>query len=84
MTRTVTASEAKQSFAAVLDAAAREPVVIQRHERDVAVVMSMAEYQRLRGLAVEEFDRVADDMAAKARARGMSPEILADLLAQDD
>lgn len=84
MTRTVTASEAKQSFAAVLDAAAVEPIVIQRHEREVAVVMSMAEYQRLRGLAVAEFARVADEMAAKAKGRGMTPEILAELLADDE
>ena len=40
--RTVTASEARQSLAEVLEASRREPVVIQRQKRDVAVVMSMA------------------------------------------
>jgi prevent-host-death family protein len=37
---THSASEAKQNFAAMLDAAAREPVVIRRHGRDVAMVIS--------------------------------------------
>jgi prevent-host-death family protein len=45
--RYVSATEAKQSLAAVLDAAQREPVVIRRQQRDVAVVLSVQEYARL-------------------------------------
>nr|VFJ77591.1 MAG: prevent-host-death family protein [Candidatus Kentron sp. FW] len=39
--KTVSASEARQRFAALIDAAAREPVVIFRQKRDVAVVLSI-------------------------------------------
>ena len=46
--RSISATEAKQSLAAVLDTAQREPVVIRRHDRDVAVVLSAEEYERLR------------------------------------
>ena len=35
----VSATRAKQNFAAILDQAQREPVRIQRHERDVAVLI---------------------------------------------
>ena len=45
--KTIAASEARKSFASVIDAAAREPVVIQRQQRNVAVVLSMHEYERL-------------------------------------
>jgi antitoxin Phd len=80
----VTASQAKQAFASIIEAASREPVIIQRHERDVAVVMSMDEYRRLSGLAVAEFRRVADALATSARGRGLTPEKLDELLASDD
>ena len=42
--RSVSATEAKQRLAALLDAAQREPVVIRRQNRDVAVIMSAEEY----------------------------------------
>ena len=35
--RTITASEARQEFADVIEAARREPVIIQRQKRDVVV-----------------------------------------------
>lgn len=79
--RSVSATEAKQRFAAVLDAAQREPVVIRRRNREVAVVLSAAEYQRLRALNVEEFERFCDRIAERAAARGLTEEKLADILA---
>ena len=45
--RYVSASEAKQRLAALLDAAQREPVTIRRQNRDVAVVISPTDYRRL-------------------------------------
>ena len=38
--QTISATDAKQKFAALLDTAQREPVRIQRHERDIAVLIS--------------------------------------------
>ena len=46
--RVVSATDAKQRFASVLDAAQREPVLIRRQNRDVAVIMSAEEYERIR------------------------------------
>ena len=81
--RKVTASEAKQGLAGVIDAAAREPVVIQRQKRDVAVVLSMQEYERLVRLNVAEFQRFCDMVGASAKQAGMNEAKLADLLADD-
>jgi prevent-host-death family protein len=82
--RSVSATEAKQNLAAVLDTAQREPVVIRRHDRDVAVILSAEEYERLRALRVAEFQRFCDQVAEKAAARGMTPEILEQLLSDED
>lgn len=79
--RIFTASEAKQGFAQVIEAAAREPVMIQRQKRDVAVVLSAQEYQRLTRLNVAEFQRFCDQVGADAAAAGMTEAKLAELLA---
>jgi prevent-host-death family protein len=81
--RHVSATEAKQALAAVLDAAQREPVIIRRQQRDVAVVLSMQEYERLTALNIEEFQRFCDRVAEQAKARGLTEGYLAQILASD-
>lgn len=79
----VTVTNTPTSLSAVLEWAQREPVVVQRQERDVAVVLSIDDYARLRGHQVEAFldarNRVADDAAAN----GLTDERLAALLTGD-
>ncbi len=79
---TVSATEAKQRFSALLDAAQREPVCIQKHERDVAVLLSAEEYRRLRADRWAEFDRLSDLASAEAKANGLTENILAEILAE--
>jgi prevent-host-death family protein len=81
--RSVSATEAKQNFASVLDTAQRKPVLIRRHDRDVAVVLSAVEYERLRGLNIADYLRVAHEIGQHAGAEGMTPEILNELLKDD-
>lgn len=44
---TITATDAKNKFGQVLDEAQHAPVHVQKNGRDVAVVISAAEYARL-------------------------------------
>jgi prevent-host-death family protein len=81
--RTITASEARQSFANLIDAASREPVVIQSQKRDVAVLLSMAEYERLTRRNIEEFQRFCDRIGARAAASGLDEAALSGLLSDD-
>ena len=80
----ISATDAKQRLAALLDAAQREPVVIRRQNRDVAVLLSPQEYDRLRALNAAEFQRFCDRVAEGAAARGLSEDRLAEILADDE
>lgn len=48
--KTIAASEAKNSFGILLDSAQQEPVTLTKKGRAVAVVLSVAEYERLEAL----------------------------------
>lgn len=78
---TVSATHAKQNFAAVLDAAQREPVRIQRHERDIAVLVSAEEFESLHRLRVQELIRLSQDTGHFAQSQGMDEQTLEHLLA---
>lgn len=82
--KTVAATEAKNRLGAILDEAQREPIVIRRQDRDIAVVMSMAEYERLRAGNIQAFLDLRNDIATRAAANGLTEERLAQLLTSDD
>jgi prevent-host-death family protein len=78
----VTATEAKQRLAAILDAAQREPVMIRRQNREVAVVLSPGEYERLRGMNISEFEQFCDMVGEHAASRELTEQKLAEVLAE--
>lgn len=80
----VAATEAKNRLGAIIDEAQREPIVIQRQERDVAVVISMADYERLRKAQVQAILDARDTLAAEAERNGLTEEKLRSLLGGDE
>ena len=82
--KTVPATEAKNRLGAILDDAQREPIVIRRQDRDIAVVLSMAAYERLRTGNIQAFLDLRNQVAAEAAANGLTDERLNALLADDD
>lgn len=67
----------------MIDVAQREPVIIQRQHRDVAVLLSMHDYEQLRGAQVEAFNIFCDKIAKRAKERGLTEEKLKALLEDD-
>ncbi|MCY3932272.1 MAG: type II toxin-antitoxin system Phd/YefM family antitoxin [Acidobacteria bacterium] len=82
--RTVSATEAKQRFAAILDAAQHEPIMVRRQKREVAVVLSPRDYERLRALNLRELDEYCQRIGAQAAERGLTEEKLAEILDDGD
>ncbi len=82
--KTVPATEAKNRLGAILDDAQREPIVIRRQDRDIAVVLSMADYERLRTGNIQAFLDLRNQIAAEAAANGLTDERVNELLADDD
>ena len=47
--KVMSAGKAKNGFGLLIDTARAEPVTIEKHGRPVAVVLSVEEYERLKG-----------------------------------
>ena len=82
--KSVTATEAKNRLGAILDEAQREPIVIRRQDRDVAVLISMSDYERLRTGNVQAFLDLRNEIAAQAAASGLIDQRVDELLTGDD
>ena len=78
----ISATKAKQQFAALLEAAQRGPVRIQRHGRDVAVLVSATEHEQMVRDRWREFDRLSALAAAQAAANGLTEVKLQSILAE--
>ena len=80
----VTEAEARERLNEILDEVQRGPLLIRREGQDVAVVLSLGEYERLRAANVQAFLDLRNDVAAEAAVKGLSEEQLADLLRNDE
>jgi prevent-host-death family protein len=81
--RIISATEAKQSLGMMIDVAQREPVIIRRQQREVAVLLSMHDYQQLKGAQVDAFNIFCEEISQRAQQRGLTEEKLDKLLKDD-
>jgi prevent-host-death family protein len=75
-----TASDTDAKLTTLLETAQREPVFIERDEKEVAVILSARDYDRLSGKAARTFNEICDQMAKEAAANGLTEEILEEIL----
>ncbi|MFM2045379.1 MAG: hypothetical protein RLY86_3955 [Pseudomonadota bacterium] len=78
--RTMTEQEAREQFGAALEASQSGPVLVRRGGEDVGVLISTKDFEEFRKLRVKRFLDLCDQMAEEAARRGMTDEILDDLL----
>jgi antitoxin Phd len=81
--KTISTAEARARFDALLDELQRAPVLIRDQDRDVAVVLSIADYERLRAGAVQAFLELRNEVASRASAAGLTEERLTEPLDED-
>ena len=81
--REVTAKEAKNRFGRLLESAQRAPVRVTRNGRPVGVMMSMQQFERLRGVAWKRLADTMDALGREALARSLTDSELESLLADE-
>ena len=81
--RSVSSLDAKNRFGALLDAAKRAPVTVTKKGRPAAVVMSIEEYERMRGAAWARLSETISLACNQAAERGLTDELLDELLADE-
>lgn len=70
--REITARDAKNRFDHLLDPAQSAPVRVTKKGRPVGVMMSVQQYERLRGAAWTRVTETVDRLAAEAAASGLT------------
>ena len=81
--KSIDEAEAQVRLDEILDEAQRQSIVIRRQDREIASVLSMAAYERLRDGAVRAFLDLRNDIAREASAAGLTEDRLSELLNDD-
>ena len=79
----IAARDAKNRFGSLLDAVQSAPVRVTKKGRAVGVMMSMQQYERLRGAAWERLTVTMDTLGKEASASGLTDARLEALLADE-
>ena len=78
-----TANEAKTHFGEFVDRAQKGPVRVTRRDRVVAVMVSAEDYEAMRAFYANRLQHTLVQTADHAAAQGLTPAILAELLADE-
>ena len=79
----ITAREAKNRFGRLLESAQQAPIWVTRHGRPVGVMMSVQQFERLRGAAWERLTTTMDSLGREASSRGLTDAKLESLLSDE-
>ena len=81
--KTISAIDAKNRFGQLLDAAQREPVTVTKKGRPAAVMLSVEDYERIRGAARRRLLATIEQTQKEAAVAGMTEGSLDQLLADE-
>ncbi len=77
----MTAKDAQNDFGRLLDVVQSAPVRVTRNGRAVGVVMSVRQFERMRGAAWENLTATMDALGQEATDKGLTEAELESLLA---
>ncbi len=81
--REITAKEARNRFGQLLRSAQQGPVRVTRNGTPVGVMLSVEQFERLRGTAWDRLTAAMDAMGREAAANGLTPAALESLLSDE-
>lgn len=81
--RTISAIDAKNRFGQLLDAAQREPVTVTKKGRPAAIMLSVEDYERIRGAARRRLLGTIEQTQQDAAAAGLTEDVLDQLLTDE-
>jgi antitoxin Phd len=81
--RTISSIDAKNRFGQLLEAAQRAPVTVTKNGRPAAVVLSIEDYERVRGATWQRLFDTMTTARKRAAGRGLTDERLDELLADE-
>ena len=81
--REIAAKEAKNRFGQFIDSAQRAPICVTKQGRAVGIMMSVDQYERLRGAAWERVSQTMDRIGKQAAEAGLTDVELDSLLADE-
>jgi prevent-host-death family protein len=82
--QTFTANEAKTHFGEFLDRAQRGPVRVTRRDRVVGVLVSAEDYEAMRAYYANRLQHTLGQTGEYAAQQGLTPAVLAELLADEN
>jgi prevent-host-death family protein len=68
----VSSTDARNNMTKAIDMAQREPVVVQKQGRDVAVILSPQDFARITQDNLEDFFTFCKTIGRKAKAKGLT------------
>ncbi len=80
----VSASELPKDFYKIMDTAQKEAVIVRKNNLDYVAIISMEDYEELISLKNQRLKKLADEIGHEAREKGLTSEILEDILNSDD
>lgn len=82
--KSINETDLQSRFSEILDTAQQQPIVIRREGKDMAAIVSIADYERLRLANIRSFFDLRQEVAREATTSGLTEEGLAELLSDLD
>jgi len=76
----ITATEARNVFSDIINKAQKEPVIIERQHKGVAVLISLDQYEQLTATNIEQLKHFSQRVSEQAEKKGLTESKLQQLL----